>query len=123
MAINLYNTKTMLSLQEAVKPKSTFLRDRYFPTASEDIFTTEEVIVDFKDETDATLAPVVIPGKGAYPWHAADIRRISSLLRWWHPSAPSQLTSCSRDRQVSLCSRTLRRNSVRQSSLHRIWQT
>lgn len=67
MAINLYNTKTMLSLQEAVKPKSTFLRDRYFPTASEDIFTTEEVLVDFKDETDATLAPVVIPGKGGVP--------------------------------------------------------
>ena len=64
MAINLYDTHSMLALQEAVKPKATFLRDRYFPTRDGDIFTSEDVIVDFKDETDLTLAPAVIPAKG-----------------------------------------------------------
>ena len=67
MALNLYDTKTMLKLQEVVKPKSTFLRDRFFPTAPEDIFTTEEVLVDFKDEQGSNLAPVVIPDKGGIP--------------------------------------------------------
>ncbi len=64
MAINLYDTHTMLALQEAIPPKSTFLRDRYFPTAAEDIFETEDVVVDFKDESDGTMAPVVLPSKG-----------------------------------------------------------
>lgn len=67
MAINLYNTHTMLRLQEVVKPKSTFLRDRYFPTADEDIFLTEDVVVDFKDEAGSSLAPVVLPDKGGIP--------------------------------------------------------
>ena len=64
MSINLYDTHTMLQLQEVVKPKSTFLRDRYFPTAPEDIFASKDVLVDFKDETGSTLAPVVLPSKG-----------------------------------------------------------
>jgi hypothetical protein len=57
----------MLRLSEAIRPKSTFLRDRYFPTASEDIFTSEDVLVDYKDETGANLAPVVLPDKGGIP--------------------------------------------------------
>jgi hypothetical protein len=67
MSINLYDTHTMLRLQEVVKPKSTFLRDRYFPTADEDIFTSEDVTVDFKDEAGSNLAPVVTPNKGGIP--------------------------------------------------------
>ena len=67
MAFNLYDTHTMLKFQEVVKPTSTFLRDRYFPTASEDIFTSEDVAVDFKDEQGSNLAPVVVPGKGGIP--------------------------------------------------------
>ncbi len=67
MAIDLYNTHTMLRLQEVVKPKSTFLRDRYFPTEDEDIFPSEDVVVDFKDEVGSSLAPVVIPNKGGIP--------------------------------------------------------
>ncbi|MBQ7564604.1 MAG: major capsid protein [Lachnospiraceae bacterium] len=64
MSINLYDTHTLLALSEVVKPKSTFLRDRYFPTAPEDIFVTEDVLVDYKDEVGNTLAPVVLPSKG-----------------------------------------------------------
>ena len=67
MSINLYDTHTMLKLGEIVKPKSTFLRDRYFPTAPEDIFLTEDVVVDFKDESQEILAPVVVPSKGGIP--------------------------------------------------------
>lgn len=64
MSINLYDTHTLLSLGEVAKPKSTFLRDRFFPTAPEDIFVSEDVLVDFKDEAGSTLAPVVLPSKG-----------------------------------------------------------
>ena len=67
MSINLYDTHTMLALNEAIKPKATFLRDRYFPTAPEDIFLTEDVVVDFKDEGQEILAPVVVPSKGGIP--------------------------------------------------------
>ena len=65
--MNLYDTHTMLKLSEVVKPKSTFLRDRYFPTSAEDIFTSSDVMVDFKDESDNVLAPVVLPDKGGIP--------------------------------------------------------
>lgn len=64
MSINLYDTHTMLQLQEVVKPKSTFLRDRYFPTTPGDIFASEDVIIDYRDEVGNTLAPVVLPSKG-----------------------------------------------------------
>lgn len=67
MSINLYDTHTMLALNEAIKPKATFLRDRYFPTAPEDIFMSEDVVVDFKDEGQEVLAPVVVPSKGGIP--------------------------------------------------------
>ncbi len=64
MSINLYDTHSLLSLSQVVTPKSTFLRDRYFPTAPEDIFVTEDVLVDYADEVGNTLAPVVLPTKG-----------------------------------------------------------
>lgn len=67
MAFNLYDTHTLLQFQEVVKPKSTFLRDRYFPTAPEDIFVSEDVAVDYKDEAGSSLAPVVLPSKGGIP--------------------------------------------------------
>lgn len=67
MALNLYDTHSMLRVQEVIKPKATFLRDRYFPTAPEDIFTSEDVLVDYKDESGNKLAPVVLPSKGGIP--------------------------------------------------------
>ena len=67
MALNLYDTHTMLRVQEVIKPKASFLRDRYFPTAPEDIFASEDVIVDYKDEVGNKLAPVVLPSKGGIP--------------------------------------------------------
>ncbi len=65
--LDLYSTHTLLQLTEVIKPKSTFLRDRYFPTAPTDIFPSEDVLVDFKDEAGSNLAPVVLPHKGGIP--------------------------------------------------------
>lgn len=65
--IDLYSTRTMLAAKDLIKPQATFLRDRYFPTSEADIFDTEKVIIDFKDETDNKLAPVVLPTKGGIP--------------------------------------------------------
>lgn len=63
--MNFYTTKTMLAAVEQMKPVTSFLRDRYFPTADEDLFPTEEVLVEYKDMTGNKLAPVVLPRKGS----------------------------------------------------------
>lgn len=64
MAINIYDTHTMVAAMELIKPKPTFLRDRYFPTTDSDIFVTEDVLVEYKDESKRKLAPCVVPYKG-----------------------------------------------------------
>ena len=50
MAIDIYKTKTMLAAVRQMSPVTSFLRDRYFPTGSGDMFPTEEVLVEYKDE-------------------------------------------------------------------------
>ena len=67
MAINLYDTRTMLAAKEIFAPKSTFLRDRYFPTSDADIFATEKVDIDFKDEQNNKIAPAILPETGGIP--------------------------------------------------------
>jgi hypothetical protein len=54
----------MLAAVQEVNPLRTFLRDRYFPTNdSTDIFSTEDVLVEYRDG-DKKLAPFVAPRKG-----------------------------------------------------------
>ena len=65
MAINIYQTKTMLAAVKQMAPATSFLRDRYFPTGSGDLFPTEEVLVEYKDATGHKMAPVVLPRKGS----------------------------------------------------------
>lgn len=65
--INIYQTQTMLAAQKLIKNKPTFLRDRYFPTTDRDIFVTEDVLVEYKDETNRKLAPCVVPLRGGIP--------------------------------------------------------
>lgn len=65
--INIYQTQTMLAAQKLIKNKPTFLRDRYFPSTDKDIFVTEDVLVEYKDETNRKLAPCVIPLRGGIP--------------------------------------------------------
>lgn len=67
MAINIYQTQTMLAALALMRPKHTFLRDRYFPTTEHDIFVTEDVMVEYQDEAKRKLAPCVIPLKGGIP--------------------------------------------------------
>lgn len=67
MAVNLYDTRTMLAAKEVFAPSSTFLRDRYFPTSDNDIFDTKKIDIDFKDEQNNKLAPAVLPGTGGIP--------------------------------------------------------
>lgn len=65
MPINLYKSQTMLAAIEQMAPATTFLRDRYFETAPEDIFPTDDVLVEYRDLTNKKLAPVVMPRKGS----------------------------------------------------------
>lgn len=64
MAINIYQPQTMLAAMELMPKKPTFLRDRYFPTTDKDLFVTEDVLVEYKDEKARKIAPCVIPKKG-----------------------------------------------------------
>lgn len=63
--INIYKTKTMLAAVNLMKPVTSFLRDRYFPSSEADTFPTEEVLVEYKDSTGKKMAPVVLPRKGS----------------------------------------------------------
>lgn len=63
--MNIYKTKTMLAAVEQMKPATSFLRDRYFPTGAGDMFPCEEVLVEYKDATGNKMAPVVLPRKGS----------------------------------------------------------
>lgn len=65
--IDIYRTQTMVKALELIPPKPTFLKDRYFPTEDKNIFITEDVLVDYKDEYQRTMAPCVIPMKGGIP--------------------------------------------------------
>jgi len=64
MPFNYYDTHTLLASVEKLAPVHTFLRDRYFPTnAATDIFTTNDVLVEYKSGN-KTAAPFVAPRKG-----------------------------------------------------------
>lgn len=67
MAIDIYKTQTMLAALELMPKRPTFLRDRYFPTTPKDIFMTEDVLVEFKDEKSRKMAPCVVPMRGGIP--------------------------------------------------------
>lgn len=63
--MNIYQTSTMLAAIKQMTPATSFLRDRYFPSAAGDVFPTEKVLFDIKDATGNKLAPVVLPRKGS----------------------------------------------------------
>ena len=64
MAFNIYNTHTLLRSVELLAPVHSFLLDRYFPTNdASDIFSTDDVLVEYKEGT-KKLAPFVVPRKG-----------------------------------------------------------
>ena len=64
MPFNFFETHNLLMAVEQLTPPTTFLRDRYFPTnASSDIFSTNDVLVEYKDGS-KRVAPFVAPRKG-----------------------------------------------------------
>lgn len=62
--INIYDTQTMVRAMEITPPKPTFLRERYLTSGDEDVFVTEDVLVDYKDEHQRKMAPCVVPRRG-----------------------------------------------------------
>lgn len=64
MAFNFYETHNLLMAVEQLHPPTTFLKDRYFPTnGASDIFSTNDVLVEYRDGT-KRVAPFVAPRKG-----------------------------------------------------------
>lgn len=64
MAFNFYETHNLLMAVQELTPPTTFLRDRFFPTNdATDIFSTDDVLVEYKDGS-KRLAPFVAPRKG-----------------------------------------------------------
>lgn len=60
--MNIYKTKTMLGAVKQMEPVHSFLRDRYAPTGSGDLFPTDEVLVEYKNGANHKMAPIVING-------------------------------------------------------------
>lgn len=50
MAVNFFDTHTLLASVQLLPPLHTFLLDRYFPTnEASDIFSTDDVLVEYKN--------------------------------------------------------------------------
>lgn len=64
MGINIYQTQTLVVAAPLVLKRPTFLRDRYFETTDNDLFVTEDVLVEYRDEKNRRLAPCVVPMSG-----------------------------------------------------------
>ena len=63
MAFNIYDTHTLLASVQQLPPLHTFLLDRYFPTnAASDIFSTTDVLVEYKKGS-KKASPFVAPRK------------------------------------------------------------
>lgn len=66
MALDIYSTARLIMAVEGINPASSFLRDRYFPTGTGDVFSTEKVLVEYKDG-DHRLAPFVTRRENGFP--------------------------------------------------------
>ena len=83
---DIYDTYYMLAAVEELPVEQTFFRNRYFPTnAAMDIFATDRVLADYKEET-RKYAPFVVPRIGSTsPAAGRDSRR----RNWNPPISPS----------------------------------
>lgn len=64
MPFNIFDTHHLLMAVEQLTPAPSFLLNRYFPTnAATDIFSTDDVLVEYRDGS-KKLAPFVAPRKG-----------------------------------------------------------
>ncbi len=58
MQINIFDSFYLSALVEEITPRQTFFRDRYFPTAPEDIFAADKVLCEYQ-KGDRKMAPFV----------------------------------------------------------------
>ena len=63
MSFNFYDTHNLLAAVQQLTPPTTFLRDRYFPSGDGDLFSTTDVMVEYRDGS-KRVAPFVAPRKG-----------------------------------------------------------
>ena len=61
LTVNILDTYYMAGLWEGLSPVNTFFRDRYFPTAPQDIFASNKVLVEYRDG-DNGRAPFMVMG-------------------------------------------------------------
>lgn len=65
--MNLFKTENLIAAIQDITPVSSFLRDTYFPTnGNTDIFTTPDVLIEYKDGN-KRLAPFVAPRQKHVP--------------------------------------------------------
>ena len=77
MAFSIYDTHTLYGAVQLQSPQSSFLKDRYFPTAG--VFSTTDVLVDIRDYRNQ-LAPFVVKRK-----HGITVDRIGYETRRYTP--------------------------------------
>lgn len=63
MPFNFYDTHHLLTAVQQLTLPTTFLRDRYFPSGDGDLFSTNDVLVEYRDGS-KRAAPFVAPRKG-----------------------------------------------------------
>lgn len=63
MPFNFYDTHHLLAAVQQLTLPTTFLRDRYFPSGDGDLFSTTDVLVEYRDGS-KRAAPFVAPRKG-----------------------------------------------------------
>ena len=63
MQINIFDSYYLQALVEEITPRQTFFKDRYFPTAPEDIFAADKVLTEYQ-KGDRQMAAFVSPRVG-----------------------------------------------------------
>ena len=61
--INFFDNYVLQALVEEITPRQTFFKDRYFPTAPEDIFAADKVLTEYQ-KGDRQMAAFVAPRAG-----------------------------------------------------------
>jgi hypothetical protein len=66
MELNMFLMYTLMALVEEITPKTTFFKDRYFPTTEEDIFSSDKVLTEYQ-KGNQTMAAFVSELVGDIP--------------------------------------------------------
>lgn len=64
--LNIFDTYYMAGMVSEISPVPSFFRDRYFPTAADDVFAADKVLVEYRDG-DNYIAPFVVRRVGDIP--------------------------------------------------------